>query len=170
MNQNSDPNPKLGHVHSGRALRAQVARCCAGRVQQHPGRWRSLCRSCAWRPRSPGLVATPRQGRNANLPCPAPTQVATPPRTQAMLRHRFQVATSFLPTMGFPGRDIRSQVATSNSAAHVATPKACHDIDFGRPAVPVLQHQIQAMTPLGYHPCRDVKFMSRPGTNWSQPW
>ena len=44
-----------------------------------------------------------------------------------MLRHRFHVATSFLPTMGFPGRDTEIHVATSYTVAHVATSNSCRD-------------------------------------------
>ena len=40
-----------------------------------------------------------------------------------MSRHLLHVATSFLPTVGFPGRDAKLQVATSHAATHVATSK-----------------------------------------------
>ena len=40
-----------------------------------------------------------------------------------MSRHRFHVATSFLPIVELPGHDTKIQVATSHTAAHVATSK-----------------------------------------------
>ena len=53
-------------------------------------------------------VATPKLGRD-------------PPGGYPMSRHQFYVATSFLPIVGFPGRDTKIQVATSPTATHVAT-------------------------------------------------
>ena len=50
-----------------------------------------------------------------------------------MSRHRFHVATSFLPTVGFPGRDTETHVATSHIAAHVATSNPCHDAVSAQP-------------------------------------
>ena len=40
-----------------------------------------------------------------------------------MSRHQFHVVTSFLPPVGFAGRDAKIQVATSHTATHVATSK-----------------------------------------------
>ena len=75
--------------------------------------------------------------------CPASSQVATPkpgrdpPRGYPMSRHQFHVATSFMPTVGFPscntknpGRnlphyhpccDLKNDVATSNQTGHITT-------------------------------------------------
>ena len=107
-----------------------------------------------------------------------PIQVATskpgrdPPGGYPMSRHQFHVATSFLPTVGFPGRDTKIQVATSLYSPHrtplsrpknlgcdakssianparsrrpflVATSKSCRDLKLTRPG-------------------RDLKVMSRP--------
>ena len=55
-------------------------------------------------------VATSKPGRD-------------PPGGYPMSRHQFYVATSFLPTVGFLGRDAQLQVATSHTATHVATSK-----------------------------------------------
>ena len=44
-----------------------------------------------------------------------------------MSRHRFHVATSFLPIVGLPGRDTEIHVATSHTTAHVETSNPCHD-------------------------------------------
>ena len=58
-----------------------------------------------------------------------PIQVTTlkpgrdPPGGYPMSRHQFYVATSFLPTVGFLGRNAQLQVATSHIATHVATSK-----------------------------------------------
>ena len=71
--------------------------------------------------------------------CPAPSQVATPrpgrdpPRDYPMSRHQFHVATSLLPIMGFPRRDVEIHVATSHPAAHVTTSKPCRDAVFAQP-------------------------------------
>ena len=51
----------------------------------------------------PIQVATPKPGRD-------------PPGGYSMSRHHFYVATSFLPIVGFPGRDAQLQVVTSHTA------------------------------------------------------
>ena len=80
-------------------------------------------------------VATSKRGRDTVSPAQPPSQVATsfffsrsrPPGASPMSRHRFHVATSFLPIVGLPGRDTEIHVATSHTAAHVATSNPCHD-------------------------------------------
>ena len=50
-----------------------------------------------------------------------------------MSRHRFHVATSFLPIVGLPGHDTEIHVATSHTAAHVATSNPCRDAVSAQP-------------------------------------
>ena len=56
-----------------------------------------------------------------------------PPEASPMLRHRFHVATSFLPIVGLPGHDTEIHVATSHTAAHVATSNPCRDVVSAQP-------------------------------------
>ena len=102
-----------------------------------------------------------------------------------MSRHRLHVAISLLPTMGFPGRDAKLQVATSHTATHVATSKLmsrlqissassllCRDALFPCRDLPCC-HPCRDLPCC--HPCRDLKndvaTSSRPSrlSNLSQP-
>ena len=79
-----------------------------------------------------------------------------------MSRHQIHVATPFLPTVGFPGRDAKLQVATSHTAAYVATSKMMSRHQLS--SAPFLLHR-DAIFPCRdlpcCHPCRDLKMMSR---------
>ena len=83
-----------------------------------------------------------------SFPCPAPDQVATPkpgrdpPGDYPMSRHQSHVATSFLPTVGFPShdtknpghdlphchlcRELKNDVATSNKLSPISTTPRRH--------------------------------------------
>ena len=90
---------------------------------------------------------------------PRPIQVATPkpgrdpPGGYPMSRHQIHVATPFLPTVGFPGRD------TKNPGRDLLHCHPCRDI------ISMSRHRFrptkadQVATPL---PGRDLKSMSRP--------
>ena len=69
-----------------------------------------------------------------------------------MSRHQFHVATLFLHTMGFPGRDAKLQVATSHTATHVATSKLMSRLQII--SAPSLLRRDTIF------PCRDLK------SNW----
>ena len=58
-----------------------------------------------------------------SVPCRDIKSMSRPLTLSPMSRHQIHVATPFLPTVGFPGRDAKIQVATSHTATHVATSK-----------------------------------------------
>ena len=116
----------------------------------------------------------PQTGSRHRFSCPArarsrhQNQVATLLGTNLcrdiafMSRHRFHVATSFLPPMGFPSRDAKLQVATSHTATHVVTSKMMSQPQLS--SAPFLLRR-DAIFPCHdlpcYHPCRDLKMMPR---------
>ena len=69
-----------------------------------------------------------KKGSQHRLFCPAPSQVATPkpgrdpPGDYPMSRHQFHAATSFLPTVGFPGCD------TTNPGRDLPHYHPCRDL------------------------------------------
>ena len=140
----------------------------------HAARCRARSRTLGAWSRRQGQVAT-------SFPCLTPSQVATskpgrhlqqanpghlykpshdlktrsrPQATKTRSRPQIDVATSLLPTVGFPGRGTRSQVATYPHC------HPCRDIkSVSRHRFP-LPCSLQVATP---------NLMSRPGTNWSEP-
>ena len=56
-------------------------------------------------------------------PCRDIKSMSRPPTLSPMSRHQIHVATPFLATVRFLGRDAKLKVATSHTAAHVATLK-----------------------------------------------
>ena len=79
-----------------------------------------------------------------------------------MSRYQFHVATSFLPTVGFPGRDTKIQVATSHIATHVATSKMMsRHRTFPQPKAHVATSKPRHDA-LKAKPGRNLKLMSRP--------
>ena len=110
-----------------------------------------------------------------------------------MSRHRFHVATSFLPTVGFPGLDAKSQVATSHTVIHVATSKMtsrpqlsstpfllCRDAIFSMSRPPLLppmsrpQNDVATSIPTCQNPKSSIlrPTATQPGrdaTSWSRP-
>ena len=91
-----------------------------------------------------------------------PIQVATPkpsrdpPGGYPMSRHQFYVATSFLPTVGFPGRD------TKNPGRDLPHCHPCRDFKM-MSQLQAQSSQFQAGRDLKLtRPGRDLKVMSRP--------
>ena len=132
-------------------------------------------------------VATSNPCRDIRSMSQPPTlsPMSRPPTLSPMSRHQIHVTTPFLPTVGFPGRDAKLQVATSHTTAHVVTTKMmsrhqlsstpfllCRDAIFSlsRPPLlpPMSRPQNVVATPFFpcrdlpcCHPCRDLKMLSR---------
>ena len=109
-----------------------------------------------------------------------------PPILPPMSRHQIHVATSFLPTVGFPGRDAKLQVATSQIATHVATSTQLSPISatsrrhFSMSRPPLLppmsrpQNDVATSIPTGQNPKSSIlrptaTQPSRDATSWSRP-
>ena len=111
-----------------------------------------------------GQVATsvPCRDLLETNPCRDIKSMSRPPTLSPMSQHQIHVATPFLLTVGFPGRDAKSQVATSYTTTHVATSKMMSRHQLS--SAPFLQRR-DAIFPcrdLPYcHPCRDLKMMLR---------
>ena len=85
-----------------------------------------------------------------------------PPTLSPMSRHQIHVATPFLPTVGFPGRDAKIQVATSHTATHVATSKMMSRHQLSSAPFQLRRDAIFPCRDLPCcHPCHDLKMMSR---------
>ena len=136
------------------ALTAQVvARWAPGRNTANTktrSRYLSLAQPKA-RPRPPWLPPVSRH----QMPLYVAGHVATP----KACRH---------PKLPSPPATLNLR-SPSLRPASIATQNLCRDTKLSNPVVPVSRHQIQVATPLDCYPCRDMRFMSRPGTNWSQP-
>ena len=103
-------------------------------------------------------IATPKSmSRPPILP-----PMSRPPILPPMSRHQIHVATPFLPTMGFPGRDAKLQVATSHIATHVATSKMKSRPQLSSAPFLLRRDAIFPCCDLPCrHPCRNLKMMSR---------
>ena len=156
----------------------------------------SLCsshRTPLSRPKT--LVATPNHHKAARTMSRHQIGVATRHQNQVatllktnlchdinfMSRHQFHVATSLLPIMGFPGSNAEIHVATSHTAAHVATSNPCRDtvspqpkqtrsrlhflVATSRPTKLGLTQPSQVATPISG---RDLKLLLK-ATSMSQP-
>ena len=126
---NSDPNPKLGCVHSVHALRTVAhtacmlramsrAHCCVAARCSH-------C-TCTWRPYSPCLVATPSPSRDSLLPLPSPRPSHDPLEPKPCRDSDFAhpcldanrlIVTPIWPSLQPPCRD-------TMKASHVVTPRS----------------------------------------------
>ena len=93
----------------------------------------NLCRSCHSRSRPPNGVATPFLLPSPQARSRLHFSRSRPPGASPMSRHCFHVATSFQPIMGLPGHDTEIHVATSHTAAHVATSNPCRDAVSAQP-------------------------------------
>ena len=88
--------------------------------------------------------------------------MSRPPTLSPMSRHQIHVVTPFLPTVGFPGRDAKSQVATSYTATHVATSKMMSRHQLSSAPFLLRRDAIFPCRDLPCcHPCRDLKMMLR---------
>ena len=99
---------------------------------------------------SPSQVATSRPGRNL-------------PGDEPMSRHQFHVGTSFLPTMGFPGRDTKIQ------GRDLPHSRSCRDIkSMSRHHFCLTKaHKVATPLPVATSACRDLQTRSRPSAgNW----
>ena len=98
------------------------------------------------RSRPPNGVATPFLLPSPQARSRLHLSRSRPPGASPMSRHRFYVATLFLPIMGLPGRDAKIQVATSHTAAHVATSNPCRDLVSATMGFPGRNAKIQVAT------------------------
>ena len=89
--------------------------------------------SCHFRSQPPNGVATPFLLPSPQVRSRLHFSRSRPPGASPMSRHRFHVATSFLPIVGLPGRDTEFHVATSHTVAHVATSNPCRDAVSAQP-------------------------------------
>ena len=119
--------------------------------------------------------------------------MSRPPTLSPMSRHQIHVATPFLPTVGFPGRDAKLQVATSHTATHVATSKMMsrpqlsstpfllrRDANFSMSRPPLLppmsrpQNDVATSIPTGQNPRSSIlrptaTQRGRDAISWSRP-